>query len=123
MKLSSWNMKFLVKSDLETFGSVFKLTESLRNVLKCKAVQVSSIIGFGPAVENHVWLFLLLQLMLEGKTTALFYKKLSAISLIGVFAMKRLCVLSFILRRDFSAQYGLKVKRKTRLGNNITIIL
>lgn len=41
--------------------------------------------------------------MLEGKTTALFYKKLPAISLRDVFAMKRLYVLSFILRRDFSA--------------------
>lgn len=41
--------------------------------------------------------------MLEGKMVALFYKKLLAISLLGVFAMKRLRVLSFILRRDFSA--------------------
>lgn len=45
--------------------------------------------------------FLSLQLMLEGKTMALFYKKLHGISLIGVFAMKRLRVLSLILRRDF----------------------
>lgn len=101
MKSSSWNIKFLVQSDMETFGSVFRLRESLRNVLKCKAFQVSSIIGFGSAVENHVWL-LSLQLMLEGKTMALFYKKLPDIYLIVVFAMKRLCVLSFIWRRDFS---------------------
>lgn len=57
MKSSSWNVKFLVKIDLETFGSVFRLRESLRNVLKCKAFQVSSITGFGSAVENHVLLF------------------------------------------------------------------
>lgn len=48
------------------------------------------------AVENHVWLFLSLQFMLEGETMASFYKKLPAIFLIVVFAMKRLCVLSFI---------------------------
>lgn len=49
---------FLVKSDLETFGSVFKFRESLRNFLKYEAAQVKSIIGFSPAVENHVWLIL-----------------------------------------------------------------
>lgn len=73
MKSSSWNMKFLVKSDLETFGSVFKLRESLRNVLKCKAVQVSSIIGFGP--ENHVWHFFVIAVGVRRQNDGLVLQK------------------------------------------------
>lgn len=86
---------------LKWSGNIWKCVQIERISVECSKMQ-----SFSSELYRFLWISSQKScsslLMLEGKTMALFYKKLPVIYLIVVFAMKRLCVLSFIWRKDFS---------------------